>query len=83
MLEDQDISVMLDRQMLCYVRCSEEAGVRGRMCVRLCLLRQKMLCYVMSGVRKRVAGWMFDVRCLIFGCSMVDAMFGQADVILC
>ena len=29
-LEVQDVSVMFDRQMLCYVRCSEEAGVSDR-----------------------------------------------------
>ena len=40
-----------------------------------------MLCYVRCS--ERVAGWMFDVRCSMFGCSMFDVMFGQADVMLC
>ena len=30
-----------------------------------------------------ILGWMFGVWCSMFGCSMFDVMFGQADVMLC
>ena len=40
---------------------------------------RKMLCYVRCSEE---GGWL-DVRCSMFGCSMFDVMFGQADVMLC
>ena len=38
-----------------------------------------MLCSVRCSEE---GGWL-DVRCSMFGCSMFDVMFGQADVMLC